>query len=203
MKKHTTEYGLIEYMLTLLQTLDQNHIDLDQLMEQAEEGRLDILESSQEIQMAYEVICFMDEMPGGFLIYHADDGEEIIYANKALLRIFQCDTMAEFREVTGNSFQGVVHPEDLDSIEKSIREQIADSQYDLDYVEYRILRKDGSVRWVDDYGHYIHSDSVGNIFYVFILGQFLCNTKNVLRSVNFKLDRGLLNYIIIFIVFFL
>lgn len=168
MKKHTTEYGLIEYMLTLLQTLDQNHIDLDQLMKQAEEGRVDILESSQEIQMAYEVICFMDEMPGGFLIYHADDGEEIIYANKALLRIFQCDTMAEFREVTGNSFRGLVHPEDLDAIEKSIREQIADSQYDLDYVEYRILRKDGSVRWVDDYGHYIHSDSVGNIFYVFI-----------------------------------
>lgn len=168
MKKHTTEYGLIEYMLTLLQTLDQNHIDLDQLMKQAEEGRLDILEDSQEIQMAYEVICFMDEMPGGFLIYHADDGEEIIYANKALLRIFQCDTMAEFREITGNSFQGVVHPEDLDTIEKSIREQIADSQYDLDYVEYRILRKDGSVRWVDDYGHYIQSDSVGNIFYVFI-----------------------------------
>ena len=33
MKKYTTEYGLIEYMLTLLQTLDQKHTDLDHLME--------------------------------------------------------------------------------------------------------------------------------------------------------------------------
>ena len=102
------------------------------------------------------------------MIYRADDKEEIIYANKALLRIFQCDTMSEFRELTGNSFQGMVHHEDLDAIEKSIKEQIAGSQYDLDYVEYRIKRKDGVIRWVDDYGHYIHSDSDGDVFYVFI-----------------------------------
>lgn len=168
MREHTAEHGLIEYMLTLLQALDQNQIDIDRLVECRGETEQDMPGTSQEIRMAYEVIRFMDEMPGGFLIYHADDKEEIIYANKALLRIFQCDTMKEFREITGNSFQGVVHHEDLEEIEKSIERQIVASQYDLDYVEYRIIRKDGSIRWVDDYGHYIHSDAVGDIFYVFI-----------------------------------
>lgn len=101
-------------------------------------------------------------------IYHADDKEQIIYVNQALLRIFQCETAEEFRRLTGNSFKGMVHPEDLSSVEESIRKQIAQSKYDLDYVEYRIIRRDGEIRWIEDYGHFVHSQSIGDIFYVFI-----------------------------------
>lgn len=189
MKKITTEYGLIEYMLTLLQAMDQNHIDVDQLLEYDGVVEKEVLGGSKEFQMAYEVIRFMDEMPGGFFIYHADAGEEIIYANKALLRIFQCDTMKEFRELTGNSFQGIVHHEDLDAIEESIRQQIAVSQYDLDYVEYRIIRKDGSIRWVDDYGHFVHSDAVGDIFYVFIGDATEKRKRQLLEKANWMKEK--------------
>ncbi|MCI8596836.1 MAG: response regulator [Lachnospiraceae bacterium] len=115
-----------------------------------------------------EIIQFMEEMPGGFLIYYADKGEEIIYANKGLVRIFGCETLEEFRELTGNSFRGMVHPEDLDTVEESIQMQIAASQYDLDYVEYRIFCKDGSIRWIEDYGHFVHDEVIGDIFYVFL-----------------------------------
>ena len=115
-----------------------------------------------------EIIQFMEEMPGGFLIYYADKGEEIIYANKGLVRIFGCETLEEFRELTGNSFRGMVHPEELDTVEESIQMQIAASQYDLDYVEYRIFCKDGSIRWIEDYGHFVHDEVIGDIFYVFL-----------------------------------
>lgn len=115
-----------------------------------------------------DIIKFMDEMPGGFLIYHANGNEEIIYANKALLRIFQCDTLGSFLKLTKGSFKGMVHPEDLADVEQSIREQIESSQYDLDYVEYRIIRQDGTIRWVEDYGHFIQSKTAGDIFYVFL-----------------------------------
>ena len=114
-----------------------------------------------------QIIRFMDEMPGGFFIYHADGDEKLIFANQAMLRIFQCETLDEFRAMTGNSFRGIVHPDDLEEVEQSIQEQIAASQYDLDYIEYRITRKDGSVRWIEDYGHFIRNRSVGDIFYVF------------------------------------
>ncbi len=123
---------------------------------------------ARNIHMACQVIRFMDEMPGGFFIYHADGNEEIIYANKALLRIFMCDTYEEFQELTKNSFKGLVYSEDLEAVEMSILEQISHSKYDLDYVEYRIVRKDGSIRWLEDYGHFIHSETVGDIFYVFV-----------------------------------
>lgn len=126
------------------------------------------VESEWELAMTEAFTHFMDEMPGGFLIYYADQGEEIIYANRALLRIFQCETMEEFRILTNNSFRGLVYPEDLESVEKSIQAQISASQYDLDYVEYRIQRKDGAIRWIEDYGHFIHLEHVGDIFYVFL-----------------------------------
>ena len=34
---------------------------------------------------------FLDEIPGGFLIYRADD-QQIIYANRAVYSIFGCTT---------------------------------------------------------------------------------------------------------------
>ncbi len=122
----------------------------------------------QAAMMTAVFMKLMDEMPGGFLIYYADRGEEIVYANRGLLRIFQCDSMEEFREHTNNSFRGLVHPEDLDEVEASIYRQIEASQFDLDYVEYRIRRRDGEIRWIEDYGHFVHTQALGDIFYVFL-----------------------------------
>ncbi|MBD5556719.1 MAG: response regulator [Roseburia sp.] len=121
-----------------------------------------------DIWMDQQLRKLIDDMPGGFFLYHADDKEDIIYANKALLRIFNCDTMEEFTELTGNSFRGMVHPDDLEAVEQSIAEQIRESRYDLDYVEYRIIPKGGGIRWVEDYGHFMHDELYGDIFYVFV-----------------------------------
>lgn len=149
-------------------------------MDNQENGEYNLIESlvsllvnplndtEQDTHAAYHLKHFADIMPGGFFIYRADAEETLIYANEAMLRIFQCDTMQEFRELTGNSFRGIVHPDDLEAVEESIKEQIEQSQYDLDYVEYRIIRKDGRIRWLDDYGHFVHSESVGDVFYVFV-----------------------------------
>lgn len=107
-------------------------------------------------------------MPGGFFIYHADGDESLIYANMALVRIYGCETLEEFREYTGYTFPGLVHPEDVEATEQSIGHQIFASGGDLDYVEYRIVRKDGEIRWIKDYGHFAHTERFGDIFYVFI-----------------------------------
>lgn len=164
MKEPIIDHSLLAYILSLLSIPENDATDIS--LKTLEDTSF--VPSDWRLHTARGMIRFMDEMPGGFLIYHADQKEEIIYANKALLRICQCDTLEEFRDLTGNSFQGFVHPADLEAVEQSIREQIAKSRYDLDYVEYRIKRKDGTIRWMEDYGHFIHLDSVGDIFYVFI-----------------------------------
>lgn len=142
---------LIEQLLSLVSMQDDESFSVDGISESA-----------------IHIKKFIDEIPGGFLIYQADGDEKIIFVNKELLRIFRCETFSEFKELTGNSFRGLVYSEDLEEVEASIKQQIEESQDDLDYVEYRILAKDGTIRWVEDYGHFLRSDSMGDIFYVFI-----------------------------------
>jgi len=38
----------------------------------------------------------------------------------------------------------------------------------MDHLVYRIIRKDGQVSLIDDYGHLVRDDNNGDIFYVFV-----------------------------------
>lgn len=107
-------------------------------------------------------------MSGMFFIYHADEKEELVYTNNALIQMYGCDTLEDFKEYTGYTFRGLVHPDDLERVEQSIAHQIMNSENNLDYEEYRIICKDGSIRWVEDYGHFVHTDTYGDVFYVFL-----------------------------------
>ena len=71
---------------------------------------------SLDQRTATALVNFIDEIPGGFLIYRAYGDEEIIYANKALIKIFKCRSLQELRKHTGNSFKGIVHPVDLEAV---------------------------------------------------------------------------------------
>ena len=107
-------------------------------------------------------------MPGGFFIYKAEGNGELLYANQAVFDIYKCEGLEEFKALTGFTFKGMLHPDDYEAVSASIVEQIEASDDQLDYAEYRIIRKDGAVRWVDDYGHYTDTDSYGGVYYVFI-----------------------------------
>ena len=109
-----------------------------------------------------------EHMPGGFFIYKAEQPEELIYANQACIDIFGCRNKKEFKELTGNTFRGMLYKEDYDKISESIADQLDTNDDNMDYVEYRIVRKDGKLRWVDDYGHYTETKAFGGIYYVFI-----------------------------------
>ncbi len=107
-------------------------------------------------------------MPGGFFIYKAEGDEELIYANDATIKMFGCNDAEDFKTLTGNSFKGMLHPDDYAAVSDSVNDQIRMSNEHMDHVEYRIIRKDGVIRWVDDYGHYTETDNYGGIYYVFI-----------------------------------
>ncbi|MBP5200343.1 MAG: response regulator [Schwartzia sp.] len=109
-----------------------------------------------------------ENMPGGFFIYRADGDEKILYLNDVMLDIFGCATEEEFRELTGGTFKGIVCPDDLPDVEASILQQVRRNDKRLDYVKYRIRRKDGAIRWVDDYGRLVHTEEDGDVYYVFI-----------------------------------
>ena len=109
-------------------------------------------------------------MPGGKNINRAEADQQLLSLNKEELDIFGSNDIDDFKELTGYTFRGMVHPDDYRKITDSINDQIAeeDNSEQLDYVEYRIIRKDGTVRWVDDYGHYTETEAYGGVYYVFI-----------------------------------
>ena len=109
-------------------------------------------------------------MSDGFFIYNAFGDEKILYANPPVLKLFGCDTMDEFRKLVNNSFSGMVHPEDLKRVQKEISQQVVQTDKRLDFIRYRIITKDGKIRWIDDCGHLEDTDSGDDnkLFYVFI-----------------------------------
>ncbi|MBR1572472.1 MAG: EAL domain-containing protein [Lachnospiraceae bacterium] len=108
------------------------------------------------------------EMPGGFLVYRADDIGEILYANVALLNIYGCKTTAEFMQLTGGVFSGMVHPDDREAVLDKINGQILSDEGRYDQVNYRICTLSGKELYVADYGKLVHDPEYGDLFYVFI-----------------------------------
>ncbi len=126
-----------------------------------------LIREKEEFKHLGKVLANMSD---GFFIYNAYGEEKILYANPPVLKLFGCDTMDEFRELVRNSFSGMVHPEDLKRVQFEIKQQIKQIDKKLDFIRYRIIRKDGRICWVDDCGHLEDCDSGedSRLFYVFL-----------------------------------
>ena len=75
----------------------------------------------------------------------------------------------EFYKYVGGSFKAMVHPDDIESVERDIAQQIYCSEDFIDRVKYRIVRKDGAVRSIDDIGRKVYSENDSSVFYVCIV----------------------------------
>ena len=105
----------------------------------------------------------------GCLVYEAHDEEKILFADETLIHIFGCNNYMEFYKLVGGSFKNLVHPDDIERVEMEISDQIQTSEDSLDRVEYRITRKDGTVRKVDDIGRKVFTENGSSVFYVCIV----------------------------------
>lgn len=111
---------------------------------------------------------FGDHMPGGFYICKADESCELLYANRSTWQLYGCVDLEDFKAYTGFNLHGMVHPDDSGVVGSTIRKQQGDNKQETDYLEYRILRKDGQTRWFSEYNYLVHSELHKDLFYVFI-----------------------------------
>lgn len=128
----------------------------------------DSMDVLKGMSIPFEIQAVLGEMAGGFLIYRADAGEEILYVSEAVLNLYKCADIQEFRELTGSSFRGMVHPDDYIRVSREIESQIQASDNNTDFVEYRIIQKDGEICLVHDYGYLMKRDGEADVFYVFM-----------------------------------
>ena len=106
-------------------------------------------------------------LPGTLLVYRANTTEDIIFVSDDITKIFECDSVEDFMRFTGGSFANVVYPEDVEEVSAIINEQIA-STGGYDYITYRIITKHGRIKRVEDWGHFVHDDELGDLYYVYL-----------------------------------
>lgn len=128
--------------------------------------------NAKRTQLGFSFKDVVNGIPGALLIYSAAGDEEILYANNELIKLMGCSDFEDFMAWSKGSFRGFVHPDDLDEVEKSIHRQIdgslSEKNHQEDYVEYRIIRNDGSILPVVDIGRLISTENHGDVFFVFI-----------------------------------
>ena len=107
---------------------------------------------------------------GGFFIYSVHDDEGICYADPNVLDLFGCNNVDELRELSSNSFIGMVHPDDRDRVTTTIKEYNSDRRMPHNYIRYRIITKQGTFRYVEDFGHLMNGADGKTYCYVFISG---------------------------------
>ena len=139
----------------------QDDVSLDTIMDDLfEQSKVDNFDKQVDLAKA----------PGGFFTYKADASEELLNIDKSVIHMFGCKTEEEFREYVGNTFSGMVHPEDRERIEKEIWSQVEGNEWKLDYIKYRIVRKDGTIGFISDFGHLVeNTNDEESYFQVFLL----------------------------------
>ena len=123
-------------------------------------------------QFMFDIEEFSKGMPGGFFVYEANEEEKILYASESMARLFECDSISDFRKFVNNSFKGIVLEEDYEKINQIINKQQFETPQNvekIDYVRYRIRCKNGKIKEVDDYGHLVYDNNYGMVYYVFLV----------------------------------
>ena len=121
-------------------------------------------------------------LPGGFFIYEAEGEERMLFADVNVINLFGCETFSEFVDYIGGSFKGMVHPEDFYKIENQIQAQTVFGEKRHDYVRYRIITKQGDVKYIEDFGHLLHWVDGKSFFYVFIVDVDKNEYLNIARN---------------------
>lgn len=103
----------------------------------------------------------------GSFVYNADRQEKIVYADSQMATIYSCSTKDEFLRFVDGSFKGMVHPDDLDRVEREIVRQQNYSDVGKVNIDFRIIRNDGEERKVSCIGCKIY-DGIDFVYYVFM-----------------------------------
>ena len=121
-------------------------------------------------QLGFRLNDISTNLPSAFIIYRADPtDDELLYANREMLRLTGCDDIQSFFDYTKRSFRNLVAPSKQDSVQTSVWAQVNADCADIDaYVRFSLVRHNGSLVEVLGHGRIVEHSSYGRLFYVLI-----------------------------------
>lgn len=124
----------------------------------------------------------INTMPGGVFVYRANEKQEILYVNREILHLWDCQDKDQFMEFCGGSFRGMIHPDDRDLVEQEITSQLRLGNRDFDHVRYRMIDREGKLHTVENFGKYVDDPDLGGLFFVFTVDS---KVRNVILGTDF------------------
>lgn len=121
-------------------------------------------------QFGFNLTDVADHLPGGILVLKATEKEEILFANKVMVDILECDDYEDFMKYTGGNFLSVIHPGDAGSMKKEFHRQLErrDNPEKIDFLSFRMITKKGNIIEVDDSARKFTNPFYGELYYVYL-----------------------------------
>lgn len=120
-------------------------------------------------QLGFVLKDVSENLPGAFIIYNASKtDDEILFANRELLRMAGCKTMDELLAYTKKSFRNLIREDERNEIEESIWQQIEAGHFN-DYIHFHMQKADGTFVQVLDHGRIVENGRYGKVFYVLLM----------------------------------
>lgn len=111
-------------------------------------------ENKHRTQFGFNLSEVAGSMPGGMLVCKATEEQEILFANRAMIDLLECDSFEDFMHYTGGTFFSILYPGEEEIMKKEFHRQLdeKDNQNHTDFLTFRIVTKKGRVVTVEDMG---------------------------------------------------
>lgn len=121
-------------------------------------------------QLSFNLSDVANHLPGGVLVLKATENEEILFANKVMVDILECDDYEDFMKYTGGNLFSVIYPEDRTVMRKEFHRQLdqKDNDRQIDFLTFRMMTKKGRIIQVEDTAKKSVSPFYGELYYVFL-----------------------------------
>ena len=129
-------------------------------------------ESQYRSQLGFTPRDIGENIPCAIAVCKATEVGEILYGNDELVKMFECESFADFMEHTGGIFEGIVHPDDRAEVKRELERQVNDAELvGKAYVDYRIRTKTGSIKHIADSSRRVHFANVGEVAYILLVDK--------------------------------
>jgi two-component system nitrate/nitrite sensor histidine kinase NarX len=127
------------YSAELEQRVAARTAELQQVNQQLQQE----IAERQRAEEAYQVL--VENSLQGFAIFQDD---RVVFANSKVAQEFTGYTLEELKTMTPNQINELVHPEDQALVQAHVEDRLKEKRLPPNY-EFRIICKDGQVRWLE------------------------------------------------------
>lgn len=129
-----------------------------------------IAENKQRTQFGFNLSELSNSMPGAMVVCRATKDQEILFANRGMIDLLECDSFEDFMHYTGGTFMSILYPGEEEALKKEFQRQLNEkgNEKQTDFLTFRIVTKKGRVLTVEDVGRKKENPFYGELYYIFM-----------------------------------